>query len=75
MVDWVQRTGGAVPTQRIEPAVPTTDVPTRRKGDGETKRVASSLFSGSAEAEGRARAFDEHADDVDNELAASNGRG
>jgi hypothetical protein len=37
--------------------------------------VASSLFSGSAEADGRARAFDEHADDVDNELAASNGRG
>src|SRR6478672_673429 len=75
MVDWVQRTGGAVPTQRIEPAVPTTDVPTRRKGDGETKRVASNLFSGSAEADGRARAFDEHADDVDNELATSNGRG
>jgi len=75
MVNWVQHRG-VLPTQRIEAAETVTEIaPRATDGDGETKRVASSLFSGSAEADGRARAFDEHADDVDNELAASNGRG
>jgi small-conductance mechanosensitive channel len=71
MVDWVRRTGGVVPTQRIEPATPAPEDTMRRDGDGETKRVASSLFSGSPEAEARGRAFDEREDG----LVASNGRG
>jgi hypothetical protein len=75
MVDWVQRTGGVVPTQRIEPSVPASEPSVRRDGDGETKHVGSSLFSGSPEADERARAFDEHADDLDDDLVRSNGRG
>lgn len=76
MVDWVQRTGGVVPTQRIEPSTPATEPAVRRDGDGQTKRVASSLFSGSPEADERARAFDERAEDLDDDLArAGNGRG
>src|SRR6478736_2736766 len=51
MVDWVQRTGGVVPTQRIEPSTPAAEPHIRRDGDGETKRVAASLFSGSPEAD------------------------
>jgi small-conductance mechanosensitive channel len=73
MVDWVRRTGGVVPTQRIEPAT-AADPSDRRDGDGETTRVASSLFSGSPEADERARMFDEHVD-YEDEFAASNGRG
>lgn len=72
MVDWVQHQQ-VLPTQRIEPAVPSTGSTPRRNGDDhETPRVASGLFSGSPEAEERARAFDEHAD-YDDELARSNG--
>jgi hypothetical protein len=74
MVDWVRRSGGVVPTQRIEPATPAPEGTTRRNGDGETKRVASSLFSGSPEAEARGRAFDERAESED-DLVTSNGRG
>jgi small-conductance mechanosensitive channel len=62
MVNWVQH-NRVLPTQRIEAAETSTDVEARRNdGDGETKRVAASLFSGSPEAEARGRAFDEHAD-------------
>jgi small-conductance mechanosensitive channel len=81
IVDWVQRTGGVMPIQRIEPTEPAPTPQTRPKGDGETKRVGSSLFSGSPEADERARAFDRSADDpenlegLENDLARSNGRG
>jgi small-conductance mechanosensitive channel len=72
MVDWVQHRQ-VLPTQRIEPAPPPSGPPARR-GEGETPRVASGLFSGTPEAEERARAFDEHAD-YDEDLARSNGGG
>jgi len=72
MVDWVQRTR-VLPTQRIEASEPTSIPDSRSDSDAETPRVASGLFSGSPEAEDRARAFDEHAD-YDDELAPSNGR-
>ncbi len=72
MVDWVQRTR-VLPTQRIEASEPASNPASRSNGDAETPRVASGLFSGSPEAEDRARAFDEHAD-YDDELARSNGR-
>lgn len=68
LVDWLHRTGGALPMQRFveEDAAPT--VHSRpRPGDGETSRVGSSLFSGSPEAEERARAFDDHGDRGDRE--------
>ena len=53
MVNWVQHRG-VLPTQRIEAAETITEVePRRDDGDGETKRVASSLFSGSPEADAR----------------------
>ena len=73
MVDWVQRTR-VLPTQRIEASEPAASPQSRGNGDGETPRVASGLFSGSPEAEDRARAFDEHAD-YEDDLARSNGRG
>jgi small-conductance mechanosensitive channel len=72
MVDWVQRTR-VLPTQRIEASEPTPSLQARNGSDAEAPRVASGLFSGSPEAEDRARAFDEHAD-YDDELAPSNGR-
>jgi small-conductance mechanosensitive channel len=72
MVDWVQRTR-VLPTQRIESAETTPEPETPRRGDSETPRVASGLFSGSPEADARARAFDEHADDYEDEFARSNG--
>jgi small-conductance mechanosensitive channel len=72
MVDWVQRTR-VLPTQRIEASEPASNPESRSDADAETPRVASGLFSGSPEAEDRARAFDEHAD-YDDELARSNGR-
>ena len=72
MVDWVQRTR-VLPTQRIEASEPAASPQSRGDGDGETPRVASGLFSGSPEAEDRARAFDEHAD-YEDDLARSNGR-
>src|SRR5215475_5370946 len=72
MVDWVRRTG-ALPTQRIEPTAPAPETVPRSEGDGETPRVASNLFSGSPEAEERARVFDELAD-YEGEFAPSNGR-
>jgi small-conductance mechanosensitive channel len=64
MVDWVRRSRGVMPIQRIEQAAPDAEPQPqpRDNGDGETPRVASGLFSGSPEADDRARAFDEHAD-------------
>ena len=75
MVDWVQRTGGVLPMHRIVPAGPAPGPVARRDGDGKTPRVASGLFSGSPEANERARAFDEHSDEFEDDLARSNGRG
>jgi small-conductance mechanosensitive channel len=81
IVDWVQRTGGVMPIQRFEPTEPAPTPQTRPTGDGETKRVGSSLFSGSPEADERARAFDRSADDPENleesgnDFARSTGRG
>lgn len=74
MVDWVRRTQGVVPTQRIEPAASTAEPEARHDGDGKSRRVASGLFSGSPEADERGRAFDEHAG-AEDELVSSNGRG
>jgi small-conductance mechanosensitive channel len=72
MVDWVQHRQ-VLPTQRIEPAPPSE--PRRRSDDdGTTSRVASGMFSGSPEAEERARAFDEHSD-YEDDLVRTNGRG
>jgi small-conductance mechanosensitive channel len=73
MVRWVHRKGGVVPTQRIEPAVAATE-PERRRHDVATPRVAPGLFTGSPEAEERARAFDEHPDYDDEDLVSVNGR-
>ncbi|HYZ66968.1 MAG TPA: mechanosensitive ion channel domain-containing protein [Mycobacterium sp.] len=73
MVDWVRRTGG-LPTQRIEPTAAPSEPAERRDDEGETPRVAASLFSGSPEADARGRAFDE-THDYDDEFARPNGRG
>ncbi|OBG88527.1 mechanosensitive ion channel protein MscS [Mycobacterium sp. E136] len=75
LVDWVQRTGGVVPIKRIEPAAPAPEAQTDREVAGETKRVAAGMFSGSPEAEERAKAFDHTIDCEDDELVRSNGRG
>lgn len=88
LVDWIQRTGGALPLQRLVQYEPDTEPlpePQHYISPGsETKRVASSLFSGSPEAEERARAFDDTPDDEpsspsnyrsESDLARSNGRG
>ena len=72
MVDWVRRTQGVVPTQRIEPAVAAAEPEERRDGDGETHRVAANLFSGSPEADARGRAFEEQPA-LDEDLVSSNG--
>ena len=74
MVDWVQHSR-VRPTQRIEPSPPSE--PRRRSNDddGATPRVASGMFSGSPEADERARMFDDHADEYEDDLARSNGRG
>ncbi|OBB18971.1 mechanosensitive ion channel protein MscS [Mycobacteriaceae bacterium 1482268.1] len=65
MVSWVQH-HQVLPTQRIEAAETVTTVAPRRNDDeGETARVSSSLFSGSPEADARARAFDDTADHED----------
>jgi small-conductance mechanosensitive channel len=72
MVNWVQHRG-VLPTQRIEAAETITEVELRRD-DGETKRVSSSLFSGSPEADARARAFDDTAPEREDDYASPNGR-
>jgi small-conductance mechanosensitive channel len=74
MVNWVQHRG-VLPTQRIEAAETVAEVgPQRNDGDGVTKRVGSSLFSGSPEADARARAFDDSAPDREDDYAGINGR-
>ncbi len=73
MVSWVQHQG-VLPTQRIEAAETITEVETRRaEDDGETKRVSASLFSGSPEADARARAFDDNAPGREEDYAGSTG--
>jgi small-conductance mechanosensitive channel len=73
LVNWVQHTR-VLPTQRIEAAEAITEVaPRAKEGDGETRRVASSLFSGSSEADARAQAFDD-APDREADFVRSNGR-
>ncbi|MDG5485783.1 mechanosensitive ion channel family protein [Mycolicibacterium gadium] len=74
MVDWVQHRQ-VRPIQLIEPAAPAESRVRSDDDDGATPRVASGMFSGSPEAEERARAFDDHADDYEDDLARSNGRG
>ena len=62
LVSWVHHTGKAFPMQRLVQYEPHTEpAPEARgvHGDGDTERVTSNLFSGSPEAEERARAFDE----------------
>ena len=73
MVDWVQHRQ-VLPTQRIEEATP-SEPRKRSDDDGATPRVASGMFSGSPEAEERARAFDEHADYEDELARSTNGSG
>lgn len=73
LVDWVQRTGGVVPIQRIQPAEPAPEPRARGDLSGETKRVAAGIFSGSPEAEERAKAFDHTVECEDDELVRSNG--
>nr|WP_090343906.1 mechanosensitive ion channel domain-containing protein [Mycolicibacterium malmesburyense]CRL75124.1 small-conductance mechanosensitive channel [Mycolicibacterium malmesburyense] len=73
MVDWLQRTQNGLPVHRVG-AAPTPAKPALRpSGSGETDRVASGMFSGSPEADERARAFDETSD-YDDQFARSNGR-
>lgn len=76
LVSWVHRTGGAFPMQRLVQYEPHTEpVPTDgRSRDGETERVTSNLFSGSPEADERARAFDENPSYDDEFATSSNGR-
>ncbi|HEX2213326.1 MAG TPA: mechanosensitive ion channel domain-containing protein [Mycobacterium sp.] len=73
MVDWVRRTNGVVPIQRFVPAAAPSPEPVLRR-ETETPRVAAGMFSGSPEADERARAFDT-SDDHDDELARANGHG
>jgi small-conductance mechanosensitive channel len=73
MVDWVQHRR-VRPTQRIEASQP-SEHRRRSDDDGATPRVASGMFSGSPEADERARMFDDHADESEDDLARSNGRG
>lgn len=75
MVNWVQH-NGVLPTQRIEAAETVTEVEARHgDSDGETTRVSASLFSGSPEADARARAFDDNEPDRSDadDYASSNG--
>src|SRR3954469_17351132 len=72
MVNWVQHRG-VLPTQRIEAAETITEIATRGEdAEGETKRVSSSLFSGSPEAHARSRAFDD-TDIREDDYASPNG--
>ncbi len=73
MVEWVQHRQ-VLPTQRIEPTAP-SEPRKHSDDDGETRRVASGMFSGSPEAEERARAFDDHAGSEDEFARSSNGSG
>lgn len=76
MVDWVRRTGGVVPIQRIEPAATPPESDDRPAVDAEAARQsAPGLFSGSAEADQRARDFDDRSAESNGELVRSSGRG
>lgn len=72
MVDWVNRRR-VLPIQRLENAefMPESSPPS--KTADHAPRVAEGMFSGSPEAEERARAFDEHADYEDEFAPSSNG--
>lgn len=73
LVDWV-RHRGVLPMQRFAASDSAAEPAPRRAVAGETRRVASGMFSGSPEAEERARAFDNV--DYGDEFARSpNGRG
>ena len=74
MVNWVQQ-NRVLPKQRIEAAEMVTEVDGRQHGgDGATTRVSASLFSGSPEAEARARAFDHNSPDRHDDYVSPNGR-
>jgi len=69
LVDWMQHKR-VLPMQRIEAAEMAEVEPRRSDSDGETERVAASLFSGSPEAEARAKAFDDTAERDDSAIRA-----
>ncbi len=73
MVAWVQRTR-VLPIQRIKAAEAAVGSQGRSDTGGETPRVGAGLFSGSPEAEERARAFDHHID-YEDDLVRANGSG
>jgi small-conductance mechanosensitive channel len=74
MVNWVN-SRRVLPIQRLENAdfTPETTAPSRAVDNA--PRVTEGMFSGSPEAEERARAFDEHADYEDEYVTSSNGSG
>ncbi|GFG49407.1 mechanosensitive ion channel protein MscS [Mycolicibacterium agri] len=72
LVDWMQQKR-VLPLQRIEAAETAEVVPRRSDSDGETERVASSLFSGSPEGDARAKAFDDTTE-RDDDYAETNSR-
>ncbi|AEV75953.1 small-conductance mechanosensitive channel [Mycolicibacterium rhodesiae NBB3] len=75
MVNWVN-SRRVLPIQRLENAdfTPESTAPSApSRTTDETPRAAEGMFSGSPEAEKRARAFDEHADYEDDYVSSSNG--
>lgn len=70
MVDWVNRRRG-FPIHRLENTDFMPEPTATKKPHDETPRVASGMFSGSPEAEERAKAFDHHTDDYEDEFAPS----
>src|SRR6185295_9702420 len=74
MVDWVNRRR-VLPIQRLENAdfMPESESSAPSRTGHKTPRVAEGMFSGSPEAEERARAFDEHADYEDDFAQSTNG--
>ncbi len=55
LVDWIRRTHGSAPRYRLETSRPAPKRPDTT--GGETRRVGSAVFSGSPEADARARDF------------------
>jgi small-conductance mechanosensitive channel len=72
MVSWVN-SRRVLPIQRLENADFTPDDTAPDRWGDDTPRAAEGMFSGSPEAEKRARAFDEHADYEDDYVSSSNG--